>query len=57
MLMDENAQISAEMILLLGGLIVLVIIVAGFVLDISGSVAGNVSEVVDTARDSTINKL
>ena len=55
--MDENAQISAEMILLLGGLIVLVIIVAGFVLVISGSVAGNVSEVVDTARDSTINKL
>lgn len=55
--MDEKAQISAEMILLLGGLIVLVIIVAGFVLDISGSVAGNVSEVVDAARDSTINKL
>jgi uncharacterized protein (UPF0333 family) len=57
MLMDEKAQISAEMILLLGGLIVLVIIVMGFVLDISGSVAGNVSEVLDTARDSTIGKL
>jgi len=57
MLMDEKAQISAEMILLLGGLIVLVIIVGGFVLDISGSVADNVSEVVDAARDSTINKL
>mgnify|MGYP001004186417 CR=1 FL=1 len=57
MLMDEKAQISAEMILLLGGLIILVIIVGGFVLDISGSVAGNVSEVLDTARDSTIGKL
>jgi uncharacterized protein (UPF0333 family) len=57
MLMDEKAQISAEMILLLGGLIILVIIVMGFVLDISESVAGNVSEVLDTARDSTIGKL
>jgi len=57
MLMDEKAQISAEMILLLGGLIVLVIIVMGFTLDISESVAGNVSEVLDTARDSTIGKL
>jgi uncharacterized protein (UPF0333 family) len=57
MLMDEKAQISAEMILLLGGLIILVIIVMGFVLDISDSVAGNVSDVLDTARDSTIGKL
>jgi uncharacterized protein (UPF0333 family) len=57
MLMDEKAQISAEMILLLGGLIILVIVVMSFVLDISGSVAGNVSEVLDTARDSTIGKL
>ncbi|OPY28033.1 MAG: hypothetical protein A4E27_00414 [Methanobacterium sp. PtaU1.Bin242] len=54
---DEKAQISAEMILLIGGLLVLVIVVAGFVLDISNSVAGNVSEVLDTARDSTIGKL
>lgn len=56
MLMDEKAQISAEMILLIGGLLILVIIVGNFILDISGSVAGNVSEVVDTARDTTINK-
>ncbi len=55
--MDEKAQISAEMILLIGGLLILVIIVGNFILDISGSVAGNVSEVVDTARDTTINKL
>jgi uncharacterized protein (UPF0333 family) len=55
--MDEKAQISAEMILLIGGLLILVIVVGIYVLDISNSVAGNVSEVLDVARDSTIGKL
>ena len=55
--MDENAQISAEMILLLGALLVLVIIAGIYILGISNSVAGNVSDVVNTARDTTINKL
>jgi uncharacterized protein (UPF0333 family) len=56
MLMDEKAQISAEMILLIGALLILVIIAGTFILDISKSVAGNVSVVVDQARDVTINK-
>lgn len=54
--MDERAQISAEMILLIGALLILVIIAGTFILDISKSVAGNVSLVVDQARDVTINK-
>ncbi len=57
MIMDEKAQISAEMILIIGGVLILVIIVGIFILDISGSIAGNVSSVVDQARDVTINKL
>lgn len=57
MLMDENAQISAEMILIIGGLLILVIIAGTYILGISNSIAGNVSEVVDAARDTTINKL
>lgn len=57
MYLDERAQISAEMILIIGGLMVLVIVVGGYVLSISQSVAGNVTNVVNTARDTTINRL
>ena len=55
--MDEKAQISAEMILLIGGLLILVIIAGTYILGISKSVAGNVSLVVDQARDTSINKM
>lgn len=57
MLMDEKAQISAEMILIIGALLILVIIAGNYLLSISKSVAGNVTEVVDAARDTTINKM
>jgi uncharacterized protein (UPF0333 family) len=57
MLIDEKAQISAEMILLVGAILIIVIIVGGYVFDISSSIADNISSVVDNARDSTINKL
>ncbi|MGB9978586.1 class III signal peptide-containing protein [Methanobacterium sp.] len=57
MLIDEKAQISAEMILIMGALLVLVIIAGNWIFNISQSVAGNVSTVVDAAKDSTINKM
>lgn len=57
MLSDEKAQISAEMILILGALMVLVIVAGHWIYSISTSVAGNVSTVVDAAKDSTINKM
>ncbi len=57
MYLDDKAQISAEMILLIGGLIVLVIVVGLIVLNVSNSIAGNVTTVVNTARDTTINRL
>ena len=57
MYIDEKAQISAEMILLVGGILILVIVVGLYVLSISHSIAGNVTDVLNTARDSTINKL
>lgn len=56
MLMDEQGQVSAEMILLIGALLILVIIAGTYILGISNSVAGNVSDVVNAARDTTINK-
>jgi uncharacterized protein (UPF0333 family) len=57
MYLDDKGQISAEMILLIGGLIVLVIVVGIMVLNVANSVAGNVTTVVNTARDTTINRL
>ena len=57
MLIDEKAQISAEMILIMGVLIVLVIVAGIWIKNISMSVAGNVSTVVGAAKDSTINKM
>ena len=57
MLIDEKAQISAEMILIMGALLVLVIVAGNWIFNISSSVAGNVSTVVGAAKDSTINKM
>ena len=55
--MDEKAQISAEMILILGAIMIIVIVVGKFVFDMSNSTAGNISNVVNSARDSSINKM
>lgn len=55
--MEEKAQISAEMILLVGAILVLVIVAGTYIFDISSSIAGNISDVVDSARNSTINKM
>jgi uncharacterized protein (UPF0333 family) len=57
MLMDENAQISAEMILIMGALLVLVIVAGGFILNISSQIATSVGTALDTARNSTINRM
>ena len=57
MFMDEKAQISAEMILLIGALLVLVIVAGNYILGISKAVAGNITNVINTARDVTINKM
>ena len=55
--MDDKAQISAEMILIMGALMILVIVAGNWIFNISKEVAGNVSNVVSTAKDSTINKM
>jgi uncharacterized protein (UPF0333 family) len=55
--MDEKAQLSAEMILLIGAILVIVIVAGSFILGITESVAGNITAVIDTARDNTINRM
>ena len=57
MFVDEKAQISAEMVLLLGAIMVIVIVAGVYVFGISKSVSGNVTQVVDTARGSAINRM
>jgi uncharacterized protein (UPF0333 family) len=57
MLKDEKAQISAEMVLLFGAIILIVIVAGVYVFGFSKSVAGNVTSVINTARDSSINKM
>lgn len=56
-MLDEKAQISAEMILLIGAILIIVIVAGQYIYNISSSVAGNITEVVDTARDSAIGKM
>ena len=55
--MDEKAQISAEMILIMGALLVIVIVAAGFITTMAHQIANSVSNVLDTARSSTINRM
>ncbi|MBW4257829.1 class III signal peptide-containing protein [Methanobacterium sp. YSL] len=55
--MDERAQISAEMILLIGAMLVIVIVAGGYIVNITQSIAGNITSVIDNARDTTINRI
>ncbi len=56
-LLEEEAQVSAEMILIIGALLVIVIVVGVYVRGIAETIAGNITDVIDAARDSTIQKL
>jgi len=57
MLMDENAQISAEMILILGAMMIVVIIAGGFIFNISQQIANSIGSVLNKAMNSTINRM
>ncbi|UTB33255.1 MAG: class III signal peptide-containing protein [Methanobacterium sp. ERen5] len=57
MLMDEHAQISAEMILIMGVLLVIVIVAGGFITSMAQQISNSVGNVLNTARDGTINRM
>lgn len=57
MLIDDKAQISAEMVLLIGAILVIVLVAGSYILEISQSIANETSEVIVNARDSAINKM
>jgi|WetSurMetagenome_2_1015567.scaffolds.fasta_scaffold1587825_1 uncharacterized protein (UPF0333 family) len=54
---DEKAQISAEMILLVGAIMIIVCLVGFYVYHISKSIGDSISGVVTNARDTTIGKM
>ena len=45
------------MILLLGAILIIVIVAGSYIFGISKSIGDNISDVVNTARDSTIGKM
>ncbi len=53
--MDEKAQLSAEMILLIGAILVIVIVAGGFIYDITDSIAGNITSITETAPLTACN--
>jgi len=55
--MDEHAQISAEMILIMGMLLVIVIVAGGFITNMAHQIANSLNTVLNTARDNTINRM
>jgi uncharacterized protein (UPF0333 family) len=57
MIMDENAQISAEMILIMGALLVIVIVAGLFIFNIAQQIATSIGTVINAARTSTINRM
>ena len=57
MIMDEKAQISAEMILIMGALLVIVIVAGGFITTMAHQIANSIGGVLNTARSSTINRM
>jgi uncharacterized protein (UPF0333 family) len=57
MLIDNKGQISAEMILLMGAILVIVLVVAVYATGITKEISNSVGEVVEAARESTINRL
>jgi uncharacterized protein (UPF0333 family) len=55
--MDENAQISAEMILIMGALLIIVIVAGQFIINIAQQIASGIQVDLDTARNTTLNRM
>ena len=55
--LDNNGQGSAELILLLGGLIVIVLFVGSYMSNITDQSQNNIKELLKKERDFLINKI
>ncbi|KZX10556.1 class III signal peptide-containing protein [Methanobrevibacter filiformis] len=54
---DNKAQGSAELILIMGTVLIIVLIVGSYITDISKSINGQIHEAIETGRNSILNKL
>ena len=55
--LDTNGQGSAELILIVGGLIVIVLLVGSYISNITEKTNTNVNSLLKTERDFLINKI
>ena len=55
--LDNSGQGSAELILIIGGLIVIVLLVGSYISNITGRTQTNIKDLLKTERDFIINKI
>ncbi|WP_295721920.1 class III signal peptide-containing protein [uncultured Methanobrevibacter sp.] len=57
-LINENtAQLSAELILLIGGMIVIALIVGGSIFQINENINNSLSRLIENARNNTLSNI
>ncbi|MBZ9571628.1 class III signal peptide-containing protein [Methanobrevibacter sp. TMH8] len=54
---DKNGQISAEMILLIGTILIIVILAGNYIFKISDSINSSLLNLIEKVRDSILYKI
>ncbi len=54
---DNTAQLSAELILLIGGMIVIALIVGGSIFQINENINNSLSRLIENARNNTFSNI
>lgn len=55
--LDNNGQSSAELILIVGGLIIIVLFVGSYISNITNTTQENFKKILEKERDFLINKI
>ena len=55
--LDDKGQGSAELILILGGLIIIVLLVGSYMSNIANTTQDNIQDLLKTEKDFLINKI
>ena len=55
--LDDKGQGSAELILILGGLIIIVLLVGSYMSNITSKTQSNIQNLIKTEKDFLINKI
>ncbi len=54
---DNTAQLSAELILLIGGMIVIALIVGGSIFQINENINNSLCRLIENARNNTLSNI